>query len=59
MPADHTHDVMSLKRLRDGSWQLWCGCRTVFTNDTLDGVTRLHGDHTIGEHHLEVYGVDK
>jgi hypothetical protein len=50
---------MSLKRLRDGSWQLFCGCRSVFTSETLAGVTNSHADHRIGEHHLEVYGVDK
>jgi hypothetical protein len=50
---------MSMKRLPDGSWQLWCGCGSIFTSETVHRVTSLHADHTIGAHHLETYGVDK
>lgn len=56
MVVDHRHDVMSLKRLVDGSWQLWCGCRHIFTDVTLASVTASHSEHVINEHHKEVYG---
>lgn len=59
MSEDQTHHVNSLKRLGDGTWQLWCRCGSVFTADTVVRVTNLHGDHTISKHHKESYGVDK
>ena len=56
---DRAHLVTSLKRLVDGTWQLWCSCSRVFTAETVSKVTNLHADHIIGEHEKEVYGVDK
>ena len=59
MTEDQTHHVNSLKRLGDGTWQLWCRCGSVFTNETVARVTNLHVDHVIEHHHAEVYGADK
>lgn len=59
MTLEHQHDCMSMKRLPDGSWQLWCGCGSIFTSETVHRVTSLHADHTISEHHKESYGVEK
>ncbi len=59
MTVDHIHDCMSLKRVLDGSWQLWCGCGTICTGTTVSKVTRAHQDHIIRTHLAEVYGEDK
>ena len=59
MPGDPHHPVTSLKRLSDGTWQLWCGCRSVFTSETVSRVTHLHSDHIIRNHLDECYGADK
>lgn len=59
MVRDRRHEVMSLKRLNDGAWQLWCGCGSIFTEDTVAKVTNSHADHVIHAHHLEIYGEDK
>ena len=58
MARDHRHDCMSLKRIADDTWQLWCGCGTIITAKTVAAVTNLHSDHTIGEYRKEIYGAD-
>lgn len=59
MTVDHSHDVNSLKRLVDGSWQLWCRCGSVFTENTVAAITADHAEHIMKAHHAEVYGEDK
>lgn len=58
MAVDHSHDVNALKRLVDGSWQLWCRCGTICTERTVAKVTVAHAEHIMGEHIKDIYGED-
>ena len=56
---DHRHDCMSLKRINDGTWQLWCGCGALISGETVSRVTDAHAEHTMRSHLDETYGAGK